>query len=331
VAAAAWSIARDPAASFAVTDAGIAFPALHANPDAAAKLVLMTGAGRFTFNRIADGSWVALDKHGYAVSARRIRAVATQLADMRRIEAKTALPERFAQIGVEAPDTPKANAAMVRLENAAGDVLVETILGERVWRQTGPARTGTFIRAPDGERAWLASGGVDLPADLIDWLDRAIVNIDGDEVAKVEVIPATGSPFLIARKVLGSDFSLLSAKGPLRLDTEAAKKLSTGLARLTFEDVVPSAQKAVGADRSRVDVTTFDGLKVTIVFIKEGARTWARFSAEALASGKTDPAAAKARAAKINARVAPWTYRIAEWQRAKLAVPLDRLMARAKK
>lgn len=330
VAAAAWSIARDPGTVFAATGAAFAFPALHANPNAVVKLILTTGAGRFTFGRRADGSWIAEDKHGHVASRRRIRDLATQLADMRRIEAKTRLPERFARIGVEAPDTPRANSAMLRLEAVDGGVLAEAILGERVWRQTGPARNGTFIRAPDSEQTWLVSGGVDLPADLVDWLDRGVINIDAGEVAKVEVIPAGEAPFLIARKVLGSDFSLLSAKGPLRLDPDAGKKLASGLARIAFDDVAPASEKPIGVGRTRVDMTTFDGLKVTIEFAKEGKQTWARLKAT-LATPANGDAAAQARVDEINARVANWTYQIPEWQRAKLATPLADLMAKVKK
>ena len=78
-----------------------AFPALRDNPDAVAKVALTTPAGSFTLVRETGDRWSALERFGYPVDDDQVRALIVALADMRLIEAKTRLPERYGRLEVE--------------------------------------------------------------------------------------------------------------------------------------------------------------------------------------------------------------------------------------
>ncbi len=321
VAGAVQAILSSPEARL-VASGDIAFPALRDDPDSVARLTVSTGDGVFEFARQPDSiDWIAVDKYDHPVSSRQIGTIVTTLADMRLIEAKTRLPERFARIGVEAPDTAKATSALLRLADNTGTMLAEVIFGHRVWRQTGSARNGTFVRFPDDDQAWLASGGTDLPSDLVDWLDRSIIDIDAGAVAKIVVSRGSEPPFIIERGDPGGDFALLGPLGPIQSDADQAKRLSMGLTRLKFDDVMPQDQRSLAGDRLTVSITTFDGLTAEIVLATADDQTWAQVSA----AGSGDAAA---KAAEINARTAFWTYRIPDWQRDRLDVTADKLAAK---
>ena len=120
-----------------------AFPALRENPDAVAKLVVATPEGTITLVRETGARWAALERFGYPVDRKRVRELVVALADMRLIERKTAQPERYARLQVEAPDAEGAQSQLVRLESADGKVLAEAIIGKERDRLTGTAPSGT--------------------------------------------------------------------------------------------------------------------------------------------------------------------------------------------
>ena len=82
----------------------IAFPLLHAEPGATNRVIFVTSAGRFVFQRDIRSIWVSKNKYDYPVSPKLIGRITTQLADMKLIEKKTSLVERFKNIGLESPD-----------------------------------------------------------------------------------------------------------------------------------------------------------------------------------------------------------------------------------
>ena len=326
VAGAVWAVLDAPRTAGAARMGEVAFPALHAGPDAAARLVLDGGEGEFALERGADGAWTAPGRHGHPAAARRVREALAALADMRLVEARTRLPERYARIGVEPPGAPDSGSIRARVEDSGGRALADAIFGGRVFRRVGEARAGVFLRFPEDEQAWLASGGTDLPADPLDWLDRAIVDIPADSVARVDSAPAGAAGYVLRRGAAGESFRLLGAEGALPLDAEAARRLASGLSALAFEDVFPrGAAPAGGVAASRITFATFDGLEIAVLLSRTDGEAWADFSAAAAGGAE---AAVRERARELDARLSRWTYRIAEWRRARLAVPLDRLRAR---
>ena len=106
----------------------LAFPLLHATPEKAKLLSIEAGDRRLKFKQKGDFVWVAEDKFGYPASSVLVKKVISQLAGMRKIEAKTKMASRYHQIGVESPYQPGANSVLVRLEGANGEVLAELVI-----------------------------------------------------------------------------------------------------------------------------------------------------------------------------------------------------------
>ena len=310
VAGAAWSIVHGPETATPAYSGEAAFPKLAANPDAVRRIFIRTAESEFSFRRTGTGVWVIPAKHLYPASARRIHGVVAELADMRLVEAKTRLPERYGLVGVEPVETPDANSVLVRLEDGDGTVLAHAIFGVRIWRRTGDARYGIFMREPEAEQAWLASGGTDFSYDLLDWLDRGILDIDAGDVTRISVRPPSGDGYSILRKA--EDGQLALEGGQREVDPAALDRLAAGLARLSLNDVAPRDRDAdIGTGLS---VTTNDGLVVDVA-LEDGDGSWIAF---AVTAADTADEAVKARAAELQGRLGPWRYRVAEWQHSRL-------------
>ena len=112
---------------------------------------------------------------------------------MRKIAVKTRMPSRFNQIGVEPYQQADANSVFVKLQAADGEILAESIFGAQFRRNNIGVAEGTFIRHPKEQQAWLASGSIDIPSDLLSWLDTRILNIEVKRNKKDKTLGQTGS------------------------------------------------------------------------------------------------------------------------------------------
>ena len=268
-----------------------AFPALRENPDAVARITLTAPAGKITLVRETGDRWSALERYGYPVDRKRVRDLVVALADMRLIERKTAQPERYGRLQVEAPEAEKAQSQLVRLETADGKVLAEAIIGKQRYRLTGTEPSGTYLRRPKEAQSWLASGGVQIEQELAKWLDGEIVQLDPAAIRRIEIARA-GEPGYVAERAQPGD--------PLRLaglaDNEALKddaelnRLTGALADVRLDDVKPRDQLSWPAQQHTARIQTFDGVELTVRLAQIDDQYWATFDARAIEPTRTSAA-----------------------------------------
>jgi Domain of unknown function (DUF4340) len=277
-----------------------AFTALRANPDAVAKVTLTTPDGTFTLVRETGDRWAALERFGYTVDSERVRKLIVTLADMRLIEAKTRLPERYGRIEVEDVGSKDAKSRLLRLESADGKVLAEAILGKEQHRLTGSQPSGTYLRHPGEAQSWLASGGVEIDPKVVDWLQTEVVDLAPDRIQRIEIQPASGTGYAAARDAEGAPLHLLdlaSDETPKK-DTELAR-LASAFSGVQLEDVKPRSDLKWPAVHHTAKATTFDGVEVTAQLAEIDGDHWAIFDARdvgaaAPANAAQPPAAAAA-------------------------------------
>ena len=158
---------------------------------------------------------------------------------MRKIAVKTRMPSRFNQIGVEPYQQADANSVFVKLQGAGGEILAESILGAQFRRNNIGVAEGTFIRHPKEQQAWLASGCIDIPSDLLSWLDTRILNIDSNEIKKIKIWEKLGGTAVVVRSNDDGGFIYQNRDGIGYLDREIAENLFESLTKLSFVDVWP--------------------------------------------------------------------------------------------
>ena len=271
-----------------------AFPTLRENPDAVAKVVLTGPDGTLTLVRETGKRWSALERYGYPVDADKLRALIVALADMRLVETKTSMPERYARLEVEDPEQADAKSRLLRVESADGQVLAEVILGKRQHRLTGNQQAGTYLRRPGEAQSWLASGGVDLDTAIIDWLDEEVVDLDPARIGRIEIRPDAGPGYIARRDEPGAPLQLADlAEGEQANDEADLSRLAGALGKLSLEEVKPRAELAWPAIEHTAIATSFDGVELTVRLAKVDDEPWAMLDARAvepLAAPPAEPA-----------------------------------------
>ena len=288
------------------------FPRLNAKPEAAKVLVIETGGLKLKFKQNKDSVWVAEDKFKYPASSKLIQKVISQLADMRKIAVKTRMPSRFNQIGVEPYQQADANSVFVKLKAADGEILAESIFGAQFRRNNIGVAEGTFIRHPKEQQAWLASGSIDIPSDLLSWLDTRILNIESNEIKKIKLWDKLGRTAVMVRSNDGGRFIYQNRDGIGYLDREIAKNLFESLTKLSFVDVLPRKISEKWQSILDFEVEAYSGSKIAGQLFRGDSRKILQFSIEENALKKI---ALRGLADTIAYNeLNKWSYFIPSWQ-----------------
>ena len=183
------AVLQDPRPVTVVQSETPAFPALRADPDAVARVVVEGPGGRVELSRREGGAWVATNKYDHPAEGAKIRRMVVRLSDMHLVEAKTRREDLLYRLKLQDPDQEGAASHSLRLLDEEGTAIVEAVFGQRHWRRAGAARNGIYFRHADSHQAWLAGGGFTFTSDPVQWLDDVILDIPGEAVKAVTVAP----------------------------------------------------------------------------------------------------------------------------------------------
>lgn len=270
-------------------------------------------------------SWVVADKNGYRADAAKLRQALTALAEARILELKTANAELYGRLGVE--DVTAADAAGISIAlTAPGRELPAIILGNaegsryRYARRAGEAQSFLVDRNPDVPRA------------AAQWVESQIVDVRGERVREVTITHADGEVVRISKASSElANFDVAGVPEGRELSYPGvANVVGNALRELNLEDVEPAAS-AAPEQTAVVEYRTFDGLVVRVTGFERDDESWIALEASVdeaqAAAAQTPPAPAadgapaatpaadpSAEAARINARVGGWRYKIASFQ-----------------
>lgn len=258
------------------------FPELMAQINDARQVSGISSDGSFTIKRRDDG-WVVEEKSNYPADADKVHRLLLGTAQLTRIEPKTRKPELYAQLGVEDVDADGSQSLKFTLKNAGGDELADFILGTRRPATGNPNLSEYFVRVPGNPQTWLVEGKLPDDKNPINWVDREILELDSKRVRAVRVTHANGGKIIVRRPhPSADDFELVGLpKGAQIKDVYAVNGIGNGLTNLSLDDV--KSASAIRQDKKKaamsVEITTFDGLRVTMHTRKNGKENLAWFTA----------------------------------------------------
>lgn len=329
-------------------------PELKAQLNNVSKVVVLTGAKKIvaTLERRQE-QWVVAERSGHPADLGKIRANLIALADARIVEEKTSNPELYNKLGVD--DIDKETASGVQLNITAGDKTTSVIIG-----QTGVGGGDrAYARLAGAATSWMVTGQFDPARDAGDWLDRQIVDLASARVHAVTITHPEGAVVRVEkanREAVNFEVKDVPAGRELSFST-VGNSIGGALSDLTLDNVT----SADGFDRgdSKPAVArfeTFDGLVIEATSWKtaDGLRfSFAAQADQALAErfaaqaapptadgGKpAEPSTAaatankplsfdevKAEAGRLNARLAPWVYTLADFKAEQFTKKLDDLL-----
>ena len=126
----------------------------------------------------------------------------------------------------------------------------------------------------------MASGSVDIPSDLLSWLDTRILNIESNEIKKIKLWDKLGRTAVVVRSNDGGRFIYQNRDGIGYLDREIAKNLFESLTKLSFVDVLPRKISEKWQSILDFEVEAYSGSKLAGQVFRGDSRKILQFSIE---------------------------------------------------
>ncbi|MCP4700409.1 MAG: DUF4340 domain-containing protein [Gammaproteobacteria bacterium] len=257
------------------------FPDLISKINEVEEIAVAGKEHQFSVVRNDDGRWGLKEKHGYPAALDKVRRVLMGMAGLKTVEAKTAKPERYAKLGVEAITEADAKSIQVTLRNAGEDKLADLLVGNSRPAKTDRSLNEIYIRKPEEARSWLALGSLSIDKKPLDWLDKQIINVESKRIREIRLTQADGEKSRVYREKPEEDDYLL-ADLPENMKIKAAymlKSIAGTLTNLNMDDVdVESAVDFAASPGVRAIFTSFDGLEVTLETAEKEDKQYGKFS-----------------------------------------------------
>ncbi|MCB1845710.1 MAG: DUF4340 domain-containing protein, partial [Halioglobus sp.] len=208
-------------------DSGLLLPALKSQLNELGTVRLTQAEDAVTIKKSGDG-WLVAEKDNYPADAGKLRKTLLDLAEARKLEAKTANPERLAQLGLAAD----AESTDVTLEGTSADAFtaISLVAGKSAQSKY------RYVRMSNDNQAWLIDRNPELSAVPGDWLDDSIMDIGSAGIQSVSIEHADGERLLFSQ----NDGMLIAdnlPEGRELTSPGAASSIASALLNLTLEDV----------------------------------------------------------------------------------------------
>lgn len=308
VVVAAVTIAIESRSLNPTSSAGPVLPGLEEQIGDTQRITVTSAEATYRIERTPQG-WAMRDRDDYPVLSTRLAQLTEGLEALRYVRRMTSDAARHERLGVTDP-REGGRGVLLQIEDGRGALLVNLILGV----ETG----GTYVRRPDEAQTWSVQGELPPLRDAASWLDLRPMNLAAERLARVEIAPPEGRPYILARD---------GADQPWRIASPALAALAQSTLVATAEHItqltptdVRTAPAIQGTPRARVRATTFDGIVIDAELIASDNRTWIKLVARA--STPEQEAAAVA----LNTPASDWAYALSDMELAALVPPLSRLV-----
>ncbi|QOC21309.1 DUF4340 domain-containing protein [Wenzhouxiangella sp. AB-CW3] len=251
--------------------------------------------------------WRVRERDGFRADFALIQSLLRDLLEARRVDERTSNPEWYPRLGVADPGEG-GEGVLIRFP---GTGLPDVIIG--IQDQSG---TGRFARLGNEDRSWLIDRDPEVPADLRDWLERAVMDIPASELAEITLRHDDGDTVrLRSTDTEDRRWVLLNVPEDQEVRPEwYVSEPATSLTAFEFEDVRRHESLPDGATRALF--RTVDGLNFLASLFEDESGQWVHFSVSAetaaLEPDEADDEATELAvdAAAVDARLSGWQFAI---------------------
>lgn len=293
--------------------AGPVVPGLETTISNAERVIITSAEASYRIERIQRGDdsvWVMRDRGDYPVNAGRLAQLTQGLQGLRYTRRMTSDAANHERLGVDDP-RQGGGGVLVQVEDGRGALLVHLILGVEP--------DGLYVRRPDQDQTFAAEGELPPLRDASSWLDLQPLTLAPERLTRVEIMPAEGRAYVLARATPEEAWRVASP--PLGvISTALVSAAAERIADLTPTDV-QTAPAIQGAPSARVRATTVDGVVIDAEVIRVADQAWLKLVARPLSPEQ------EAAALEINNRVSSWAYALDEREASALAPPLATITA----
>jgi hypothetical protein len=280
------------------------FAGLPNKIDDVAEIVVKQGEKEITLAR--DGkAWVLKDHKSFPAAPEKVTALLAGLSKARLVEAKTRKQDRYALLGVEDPAAKEAKSRLVRLLDKNGKEVAAVIVGEKRYDAFGVGNSGTYVREPGEEQAWLTDAVIEAGPGLTDWVNPQLFEARKEDVKHLTVRVPGEEPLEIERAKDKSGHTLADIPDGMKLKYgNIVDEIVRAARSFDFDDVRKFQTPPDGAKVSKVVMDLDGGLNVTFrIKPQDDDVDW--LSLEAKGEGET-----KQVADALMTRAKGWEFRI---------------------
>jgi hypothetical protein len=314
-----------------------------------AKLRVERGEERVELG-LRDGVWTVTSRDGYPADAGKVRSLLIKLLDLTVNQKVTDNADNFQALGVAAEGGEKSSTKLTLLDEQSKE-LGALLLGEG--RKGANRDGGQFIRRSDSNDVYLIREALTAAVSAADWLDSELVNVTQTKVRNVRQYRLSTKQETLDFQLVRANPAEFTLKdgGAEELEQTVISQVVAGLENARSEDVLKNENageklKDVTFD-AKTEYETSNGLVYTVLssaekegknylrlavrFDAELAKTIEREVAERNAAkqqsssaseqaGSSSASSEKAElssaeeAARLEAKFAPWTFVVAQYQ-----------------
>lgn len=299
----AAALALSPREAPAPAGGALAFPGLAGRLGAARRIEL-TRHGHAVTLRLDGGAWRIAERAGWPARTARLRAMLTGLTELRLLEPRP--PE--ARNGTDDPARQGATGTRLRVLDAAGEALLDLVLGTR--------RGSTqHIRRWGEAQAWLADGAVAADPDPNLWLLRELADLPAQRLRRAEVLRAGEAPLVLQRPgEVDAPLVIVAPRDPPRPDAGALDEAGRAFEGLSLEEV-RRAEALPGDALGEARFAFTDNLAIRLWARADGGDLWVVLRAEG-----------DAEAAGLNALWTGYGFQLPAWKARQLLPRLEDLL-----
>jgi len=285
----------------------------------------VTAKGKTFTIYLKDGTWVVKEMSDYPADTALVRKALFSLTELRPYEAKTKDPARLAKLELDDPKGKEAQSKQLTVKDKGGKVLADVIYGKANTTNVILGKEMVYVRKAGSDQAWLAEGDPTLKAEPLEWITRAVIDVDVERVRDVETKSPKGELVLHLAKEKADDKDYTIKNLPAGRKPKEARTIgyvAESLDNANLDDVrkvgeIDFEKNGIGAGTWR----TFDGLVITAKMAEVDKKFWVSLSAEvdeaALLKDKPkadsklkDADTVRKEAAEINSRVKAWAFHL---------------------
>ncbi|MEE2760322.1 MAG: DUF4340 domain-containing protein [Pseudomonadota bacterium] len=259
-------------------------------------------------------NWVLPERSNFPASNETVRQFLVKLAELRVRERKTADPNLHARLQVEDLRGKKDLSKRLIVKDKDGNVLIDTLVGRQTFDIAGTVDAGRYVRKWGDSQSWLTAGTFNMPDSIAKWVQPEFMNVNSKRIKTVTVRHPDGNQLTVVRiDPKGTKFKALGVPEGRKVEYQIdVDNMSDGVDRIELEDVRRPGKIEFSAGKTiKTTLRTYDGLIVEAELLSKNKdeEFWARFKARVADIAKEKIKIAE-EAAKINATVTKWDYKI---------------------
>ncbi|MFQ5660676.1 MAG: DUF4340 domain-containing protein [Gammaproteobacteria bacterium] len=254
------------------------FPDLNKKINSVSKMTIHGNQSTITLRR--DGNqWKIKEADDYPALFDKIKQTVIAVSELKILAYKTRNVALYPRLGVEDVNKKGAKSKLVTLEDNAGNQLASLIAGNKRHSKSAIGKAGLYVRLPGHDQALLVEGRLDVSANIIDWFQRNLFNIEPDRIREIKIEHKDSDTVMLNRRSSEDDFTLVNIpEGKQAKSIVVLNRMKTMLEDTLVDNVKSAGRTEFPDTQSVATVMTFDGLIATVTSTIIDDTRYARFA-----------------------------------------------------